>query len=77
MHGLICAASTRGASAANSLTFLNRVAATCPFNGCMELIVNTIAGLTPRAWIVIAVLAAVVVAVLIAIGIAWLLAYSD
>jgi hypothetical protein len=43
----------------------------------MELIANAIAGISPRGWIVIAVLTAVVMAVLIAIGIAWLLAYAD
>lgn len=48
-----------------------------PFNRGMELIAGAIAGIGPRAWIVIAVLTAVVVAVLIAVGIAWLLAYAD
>ena len=77
MCGSICAASTRGGQAANLLTFLKSVAAMCPFNRGMEFIANAIAGISPRGWIAIAVLAAVVVAVLIAIGIAWLLAYSD
>jgi len=63
--------------AVNSLTFLKRVAAMYPFNRGMELIANAIAGISPRGWIVIAVLTAVVMAVLIAIGIAWLLAYAD
>ena len=63
--------------AAKSLIFLKRLAATCPFNRGMEVIGNAIAGITPGAWIAIALLAAVVVAGLVAVGIAWLLAYAD
>ena len=43
----------------------------------MEVIASAIAGITPRAWITIAVLAVAAVVVVIAVGIAWLLAYAD
>ena len=56
---------------------LKRGAATHPFNQGMDVIAHAIAGIAPRTWLIIAVLAAVVVAVLVAVGIAWLLAYAD